>query len=63
MSLTGKLQAEVEIPSSGDLFHKLSHETNEIVKIHPELFQICDAHEGEFGKVGAIIHFKYTLGI
>lgn len=64
MDLTGKLEAEVEIGSSGDLFHELwSNAPHETCNIHPELLQSCDLHEGEFGKTGTILLWNYVLGI
>lgn len=63
MGLTGKLFAQVEIKSDGDLFHHLfRHKPHHLSKISPKHVQSCDLHEGEFGKVGSVIFWKYVHG-
>uniref|UniRef100_A0A7C8ZTL0 Bet v I/Major latex protein domain-containing protein n=1 Tax=Opuntia streptacantha TaxID=393608 RepID=A0A7C8ZTL0_OPUST len=63
MGIRGKLEVEVDIKSSGDLFHELfGSRPHEISNISPEKVHTCDLHEGEFGKTGSIIGWHYTLG-
>ncbi|KAM7463432.1 hypothetical protein LguiA_031553 [Lonicera macranthoides] len=61
MGLTGKLFAQVEIKSDGDSFHHLfRHKPHHLSKISPKHVQSCDLHEGEFGKVGSVVFWKYV---
>ncbi|KAK8615667.1 hypothetical protein V6N13_017250 [Hibiscus sabdariffa] len=60
-ALIGKLEVDVEIKAYPEQFHDmiankphlLRHACNEMV-------QGCDLHEGEWGKVGAIIIWSYV---
>ncbi len=62
MGLKGKLIAEVEVRSSGDLFHDLfATKPHDIATISPNHIQGCAVHEGEFGKPGSTILWNYTL--
>ncbi|KAH9612964.1 hypothetical protein KSS87_007648 [Heliosperma pusillum] len=62
MGVTGKLEVEVDIKSSGDVFHELLKlNPNHMSNIVPDQIHACDLHEGEFGKIGSIIEWKYTL--
>ncbi|XP_073147143.1 kirola-like [Henckelia pumila] len=61
MGLTGKLSAQIEYKSGGDVFHEVfKYMPHEISKMSPEIVQGCDLHEGEFGTVGSIIIWNYT---
>ncbi|KAL2494380.1 Polyketide cyclase/dehydrase and lipid transport superfamily protein [Forsythia ovata] len=61
MGLTGKLIAQIEFKHGGDVFHELfKHKPHHISNIIPEKVQGCDLHEGEFGKVGSKIQWRYT---
>ncbi|KZV13991.1 kirola-like [Dorcoceras hygrometricum] len=61
MGLTGKLSAQIEYKSSGDVFHEVFKSMpHEVSKMSPELIQGCDLHEGELGTEGSVIVWKYT---
>ncbi|KAL3849150.1 hypothetical protein ACJIZ3_011032 [Penstemon smallii] len=61
MGLSGKLVAAVEFKAGGDLFHELlRYKPDQFATITPEKVQGCDLHEGEYGKVGSIINWRYT---
>ncbi|XP_074262937.1 MLP-like protein 31 [Silene latifolia] len=62
MGVSGKLEVEVDIKSSGDVFHELfKYNPNHMSNIVPDQIHACDLHEGEFGKPGSIIQWHYTL--
>ncbi|KAK1380597.1 Kirola [Heracleum sosnowskyi] len=59
--LTGKLVSKTKIVSSGDVFHELWSSTpHHVANISPEKVQGCDLHEGDFGKAGSIICWRYV---
>ncbi|XP_073154251.1 kirola-like [Henckelia pumila] len=61
MGLIGKLIAETEFKAGGDVFHDLfKQKPQHISTASPDKVQGCDLHEGEFGKVGSIICWRYT---
>ncbi|KAK4479142.1 hypothetical protein RD792_014653 [Penstemon davidsonii] len=61
MGLTGKLVAAIEFRAGGDLFHELfRYNPQHISTTTPDKVQGCDLHEGEFGKVGSLICWRYT---
>ncbi|KZV56137.1 MLP-like protein 34-like [Dorcoceras hygrometricum] len=61
MGLTGKLSAQIEYKSSGDVFHELfKNMPHEVSKMSPEVIQGCDLHEGELGTEGSVLVWKYT---
>ncbi|KAL3839900.1 hypothetical protein ACJIZ3_024491 [Penstemon smallii] len=63
MGLHGTLVASVEFKAGGDLYHELvRYNPNKVADITPEKVQGCDVHEGEFGKVGSIVLWRYTHG-
>ncbi|KAK4479146.1 hypothetical protein RD792_014657 [Penstemon davidsonii] len=63
MGLTGKLVAAIEFRAGGDVFHELvTLKPHHVSKTSPEKVQGCDLHEGEFGKVGSVICWRYTHG-
>lgn len=61
--LTGKLVSKTKIVSAGDVFHELWASTpHHVPNISPEKVQGCDLHEGDFGKAGSIICWRYVHG-
>ncbi|KAK4479145.1 hypothetical protein RD792_014656 [Penstemon davidsonii] len=61
MGLTGKLVAAIEFRAGGDVFHDLvTHKPHHVSTTTPEKIQSCDLLEGEFGKVGSVICWRYT---
>ncbi|CAA3026917.1 kirola-like [Olea europaea subsp. europaea] len=62
MGLKGKLTAQIEMKAGGDLFHELvRYEPQQIPNISPTTIQGCDLHEGDWGNVGSVYFWKYTL--
>ncbi|XP_074262938.1 MLP-like protein 31 [Silene latifolia] len=62
MGVIGKLEVEVDIKSSGDVFHELfKTNPNHVCNIVPDQIHACDVHEGEFGQIGSIIQWDYTF--
>ncbi|XP_057781599.1 kirola-like [Salvia miltiorrhiza] len=62
MGLHGKLISAVEYKAGGDVFHELFRYKPENISImSPDKIQGCDLHEGQFGHVGSIICWRYTL--
>ncbi|KAK8526240.1 hypothetical protein V6N13_017292 [Hibiscus sabdariffa] len=58
---TGKLEVDVEIKASPEQFHDMF--TNKPHHVHhtcKDKIQGCDLLEGEWGKVGTIIHWNYV---
>ncbi|KAL9231109.1 hypothetical protein vseg_006372 [Gypsophila vaccaria] len=61
MGVTGKLEVEVDIKSSGDVFHELlRYNPHHVSNIMPDDVHSCDIHEGEFGQLGSSITWDYT---
>ncbi|XP_073137967.1 kirola-like [Henckelia pumila] len=61
MGLTGKLTAQIEYKSGGDVFHEVFRYTpHEISNMSPRNIQGFDLHEGELGTVGSVIFWKFT---
>ncbi|KAL9231107.1 hypothetical protein vseg_006370 [Gypsophila vaccaria] len=61
MGVTGKFVIEVDIKSSGDVFHELiRNNPHHVSNIMPNEVHACDLHEGEFGQPGSIIEWDYT---
>ncbi|KZV30095.1 MLP-like protein 34-like [Dorcoceras hygrometricum] len=61
MGLIGRLVAATEFKADGDLFHDLlKKKPQQISDASPDKVQGCDLHEGDFGKVGSIICWRYT---
>ncbi|KAK9698732.1 hypothetical protein RND81_08G127300 [Saponaria officinalis] len=61
MGVTGKLEIEVDIKSSGDSFHELiGTNPHHLSNITPDKIHACDLHEGDFGQPGSIVQFDYT---
>ncbi|CAA2959398.1 kirola-like [Olea europaea subsp. europaea] len=62
MGLKGKLTAQKEIKAGGDVFHELfRYKPQQIPNISPTTIQGCDLHEGEWGNVGSVYFWKYTI--
>ena len=63
VGLRGKLICQTCIQTDGDVFHEIfGAKPHNVHTMTPKHIQGCDLHEGEFGKVGAIVNWKYTLG-
>ncbi|KAL9231106.1 hypothetical protein vseg_006369 [Gypsophila vaccaria] len=61
MGVTGKLEIEVDIKASGDVFHELfGVNPHHVSNIMPDKVHACDLHEGDFGQIGSIIQWDYT---
>ncbi|XP_073024166.1 kirola-like [Primulina eburnea] len=61
MGLHGKLTAEIEYKSGGDVFHELIRfKPHQISNMSPGIVQGCELHEGEWGAVGSKIFWNYT---
>ncbi|CAK9157592.1 unnamed protein product [Ilex paraguariensis] len=57
----GKMVAQTEIKSDGDVFHEIfRHRPHHIKNMSPGNIQGCDIHEGEWGTVGSVIFWNYT---
>ncbi|XP_074262933.1 MLP-like protein 43 [Silene latifolia] len=62
MGVTGKLEVEVDIKASGDVFHELlGKRPHHVSNMVPDHIHGCDLHEGEFGELGSILKWDYTL--
>ncbi|KAL9231102.1 hypothetical protein vseg_006365 [Gypsophila vaccaria] len=61
MGVTGKLEIEVDIKASGDVFHELlGKNPQHVSNIVPEKIHGCELHEGDFGRTDSIIEWDYT---
>ncbi|KAE8710285.1 hypothetical protein F3Y22_tig00110325pilonHSYRG00126 [Hibiscus syriacus] len=59
--LTGKLEFDVEIDATPEQFHHMwAHRPHHVHHTSSEKVQACDIHEGEFGKPGVTICWKYV---
>ncbi|CAK9152123.1 unnamed protein product [Ilex paraguariensis] len=57
----GKLVAQTEIKSDGDVFHEiLRYRPHHITNMSPSIIQGVSIHEGEWGTVGSIMFWNYT---
>ncbi|CAA7022444.1 unnamed protein product [Microthlaspi erraticum] len=62
-SLFGKLESDVEIKASAEQFHHMfAARPHHVSKATPDNVQGVDLHEGEWGKVGSIVIFRYVHG-
>ncbi|XP_059650626.1 kirola-like [Cornus florida] len=60
MGLCGKLVAQIEIKSGGDVFHELFRNTpHDIPNISPGCIQGCGLHQSDWGTVGSIYLWNY----
>ncbi|XP_010552705.1 PREDICTED: MLP-like protein 34 [Tarenaya hassleriana] len=56
-----KVETEVEIKASAEKFHHMfAGRPHHVSNATPHNIQSCDLHEGEWGKVGSIIFWKYV---
>ncbi|XP_021750122.1 MLP-like protein 43 [Chenopodium quinoa] len=64
MSLKRKLEGEVEIRAgAGDVYHEIyESRPHHVSHAAPHFVESCDVVEGEFGKPGSIILWKYKTG-
>ena len=63
MGLIGKLICQTCIKTDGDVFHEIvSAKPHHMHTMTPQNIQACDLHEGEFGKAGSVVIWKYTVG-
>lgn len=62
--LPDKLVAQVAFKAGGDVFHQLlGKRPHHFAKVTPGKVQACELHHGEFGTEGAVIEWKYTIGM
>ncbi|CAA7022445.1 unnamed protein product [Microthlaspi erraticum] len=60
-SLVGKLETEVEIKASAGKFHHMFvARPHHVSKASPGNIQGCELHEGDWGKVGSVVFWKYV---
>ncbi|GMI78576.1 MLP-like protein 43, major latex protein like 43 [Hibiscus trionum] len=60
-ALTGKLEADVEIKATPQQFHDMfTNKPHHVRHTCGDKVQGCELHEGEFGKVGSIITWRYV---
>ncbi|CAK9318404.1 unnamed protein product [Citrullus colocynthis] len=56
------MESEVEIRASASKFHEIFHKRiHHISKISIDMIHGIDLHEGQWGKVGSIICWRYLL--
>ncbi|GKV38632.1 hypothetical protein SLEP1_g46521 [Rubroshorea leprosula] len=61
MSLTGKLEADVEMKCSAEKFHEVfCSRPHHISNVTPDNIQGVELHEGEWGAVGSVICWSYV---
>ncbi|CAK9318406.1 unnamed protein product [Citrullus colocynthis] len=61
MGLYRKLETYVDIEAPASKFHELIHKNpHHMANIAPDKIQSCELHEGEWGKVGAILYWNYV---
>uniref|UniRef100_A0A2P2QA31 Uncharacterized protein MANES_15G130300 n=1 Tax=Rhizophora mucronata TaxID=61149 RepID=A0A2P2QA31_RHIMU len=61
MTLSGKLEGDVEIKAPAALFHDvLSCRPHHLNNMAPDKIHGCELHKGEWGKVGTVICWDYT---
>lgn len=59
--MVGKLETEVEIKASAKKFHHMFTERpHHVSKATPDKIHGCELHEGDWGKVGSIVIWKYV---
>lgn len=63
MGLKGKLISEMELKGCKDLFHEMFCEKpHHLPNIVPHTIKAVDLHEGDWGTVGSVVNWNYTLG-
>ena len=64
MDLSGKMVKQVEILSDGDVFYEIfAYKLYCISEMSHGNIQGVDLLEGDWGTVGSVIFFKYTIGM
>ena len=64
MDLSGKMVRQVEILSDGDVFHEIfRYRPHHISEMSPDNVQGVNLHEGDWGTVGSVISWNYTIGM
>ncbi|CAA0820557.1 MLP-like protein 28 [Striga hermonthica] len=62
MDLRGKLVSNITIKSDGNLFHELlRYKPHKIAEICPEKVERVDLERGQWGTVGSVICWYYTI--
>ncbi|KAA0067638.1 MLP-like protein 43 [Cucumis melo var. makuwa] len=62
MGLYGKLEKDVPIKASASKFHEIFHKRpHHISNVSSDIIHGVDLHEGEWGKVGSIVCWRYFL--
>ncbi|XP_009798271.1 kirola-like [Nicotiana tabacum] len=62
MGLKGKLISQIEIKGCGDLFHEMfRHKPHHLPNVTPDKIQAVDLHEGDWGTVGSVVNWNYTI--
>ncbi|KAL4361777.1 hypothetical protein GQ457_04G009670 [Hibiscus cannabinus] len=60
-ALTGKLEADLEIKASPEQFYNMvANKPHHVHHACYDKIQGCDLHEGEFGKVGTVVIWRYV---
>ncbi|KAL0446769.1 UNVERIFIED_CONTAM: Kirola [Sesamum latifolium] len=63
MALYGMLVSRTSIKSDGDLFFELfRYKLPHIANICPEMIQSVDLVAGQWGAVGSVIRWNYSIG-
>ena len=63
MGLFGKVEADVEITASASKFHEIFHQKPHHISNFSTDIHVVDLLEGEWGKVGSIIVWRYSHGL
>ncbi|GMJ13338.1 MLP-like protein 28 [Hibiscus trionum] len=60
-ALAHKLEVDVEIKASPEQFHDMfANKPHHVHHTCSDKIQGCDLHEGEWGKVGTVVHWSYV---
>jgi len=63
MSLSGKVEGEVEIQASADkFFHIFRKKLHHVPNISSERIHAAKVHEGDWENVGSVKHWDITIG-
>ncbi|KAK8716246.1 hypothetical protein V6N13_043562 [Hibiscus sabdariffa] len=62
-ALTSKLEADIEIKATPEQFHNMyAYKPHHVYHTCGDKVQGCELHQGEWGKLGSIISWRYVLG-
>ncbi|XP_060206246.1 kirola-like isoform X1 [Lycium barbarum] len=62
MGLKGKLVSQTELKGCKDLFHEMfRHKPHHLPNVAPNSIKAVDLHEGDWGTVGSVVNWNYTL--